>query len=581
MGKSLGNALEVSSVVEVATPLAVRYYLTAAHYRSTIEYHEGSLIEARATVERIAGFLERVDRMRSLEGPNGVLPQAFRDAMDDDLNVSGALAVVHDTVRAGNTALDDGDDDAAHEAATAVVAMTEVLGVNPLSPVWDNTGPGGADDALAGARRARRRPARCAPVGPRRKGFRDRRRDPRPPDRGWHRHRRHALRGALVVGPTGRWLTCPVTPSAAERYASPARARPSAPAASVEKRWRARDRRPRPPSASTTRPPRSPAAPASAARPARKPGYASGSRPQGRTAGRSGRSGGSAKASSEIVAGRNAVVEALRADIPVTTMYVAGRIDADDRVREALKTATERRIPVLETPRGELDRLTDGAVHQGLALQVPPYAYVEIGALIDPEAPGIPLVVALDGVTDPRNLGAVVRSVAAFGGHGVLLPERRSAGMTASAWKTSAGAAARVPVARVPNLTRALEAFQKAGFFVLGLDMDGDVELPGLALATEPVVVVVGFGGQGPVPAGPRDLRPGGVDPDVVRGRVAQRRRRRRGHAVRDRPAARRRALTRIPTLGIRSRTRPADRSRSDRLPWAPWRRARGPTTSD
>ena len=80
---------------------------------------------------------------------NGVLPQPFRDAMDDDLNVSGALAVVHDTVRAGNTALDDGDDDAAHEAAAAVVAMTEVLGVNPLSPIWDNAGPGGADDALS------------------------------------------------------------------------------------------------------------------------------------------------------------------------------------------------------------------------------------------------------------------------------------------------------------------------------------------------------------------------------------------------------------------------------------------------
>ncbi|HEU5000178.1 MAG TPA: 23S rRNA (guanosine(2251)-2'-O)-methyltransferase RlmB [Lapillicoccus sp.] len=224
-----------------------------------------------------------------------------------------------------------------------------------------------------------------------------------------------------------------------------------------------------------------------------KPGYATGSRPSGRAG--SGRGG--SKASSEIVAGRNAVVEALRADVPVTTMYVAGRIDADDRVREALKTASERGIPVLETPRGELDRLTDGAVHQGLALQVPPYAYVAAADLVDPEAPGIPLVVALDGVTDPRNLGAVVRSVAAFGGHGVVLPERRSAGMTASAWKTSAGAAARVPVARVPNLTRALETFQKAGFFVLGLDMDGDVDLPGLALATEPVVVVVGSEGKG------------------------------------------------------------------------------------
>ena len=203
------------------------------------------------------------------------------------------------------------------------------------------------------------------------------------------------------------------------------------------------------------------------------------------------------KASSEIVAGRNSVVEALRADVPVTTMYVAGRIDSDDRVREALKTATAKGIAILETPRGELDRLTDGAVHQGLALQVPPYEYAHPSDFIDPEAPGIPLVVALDGITDPRNLGAIIRSVAAFGGHGVVVPERRSVGMTASAWKTSAGAAARVPVALAANLTRALEEYRKAGFFVLGLDMDGDVQLPDLALATEPIVIVTGSEGKG------------------------------------------------------------------------------------
>jgi len=203
------------------------------------------------------------------------------------------------------------------------------------------------------------------------------------------------------------------------------------------------------------------------------------------------------RASSEVVAGRNSVVEALRADVPVSTMYVAGRIDADDRVREAIKTATARGIPILETPRGELDRLTDGAVHQGLALQVPPYAYAHPSDLVNPEAPGTPLVVALDGITDPRNLGAVIRSVAAFGGHGVVVPERRSVGMTASAWKTSAGAAARVPVAMAPNLVRALEEFRKAGFFVLGLDMDGDVLLPELELATEPIVVVTGSEGKG------------------------------------------------------------------------------------
>ena len=203
------------------------------------------------------------------------------------------------------------------------------------------------------------------------------------------------------------------------------------------------------------------------------------------------------RGSSEIVAGRNSVVEALRAEVPVTTMYVAGRIDSDDRVREALKIATSRSIPILETPRGELDRLTDGAVHQGLALQVPPYDYAHPNDLVNPETPGTPLLVALDGITDPRNLGAIIRSVAAFGGHGVVVPERRSAGLTASAWKTSAGAAARIPVALASNLTRALEEYRKAGFFVLGLDMDGDVQLPDLELASEPLVIVVGSEGKG------------------------------------------------------------------------------------
>jgi 23S rRNA (guanosine2251-2'-O)-methyltransferase len=220
-----------------------------------------------------------------------------------------------------------------------------------------------------------------------------------------------------------------------------------------------------------------------------------GARPGGGRAGA--RSPRRSKQSSELVVGRNSVVEALRADIPAATMYIASRIDTDDRVRESLKLAAERGIPILETPRGELDRLSDGAVHQGLALQVPPYDYAEPGDLIDPEAPGVPLVVALDGVTDPRNLGAIIRSVAAFGGHGVLVPERRSVGMTASAWKTSAGAAARIPVAKCTNLTRTLEEFKKAGFFILGLDMDGDVELPDLTLAAEPIVIVTGSEGKG------------------------------------------------------------------------------------
>jgi 23S rRNA (guanosine2251-2'-O)-methyltransferase len=205
------------------------------------------------------------------------------------------------------------------------------------------------------------------------------------------------------------------------------------------------------------------------------------------------------KASAEVVAGRNPVVEALRAGVPAAALYVAERIDSDDRVREALKLCAEFGVPLLEAPRPELDRIAGGAPHQGLALQVPPYDYAHPDDLLEraAEAGEAPLVVALDGVTDPRNLGAVVRSVAAFGGHGVLVPERRAAGMTAGAWKASAGAAARIPVARATNLTRALASYQKAGLVVAGLAADGDVSLAELASATDPICIVVGSEGKG------------------------------------------------------------------------------------
>ncbi len=206
-----------------------------------------------------------------------------------------------------------------------------------------------------------------------------------------------------------------------------------------------------------------------------------------------------ASGSSELVVGRNAVVEALQAAVPARTLYVASRIEGDDRVREALKIAANRGLALLEVSKTDLDRMTDGAIHQGLALQVPPYAYAHPLDLLEAAqgAGATPLLVALDGVTDPRNLGAVVRSVAAFGGSGVIVPERRAAGMTAAAWKVSAGAASRVRVARAPNLTRALEDLKEAGCFVAGLDAAGALDLPALEAATEPLVLVVGSEGKG------------------------------------------------------------------------------------
>jgi 23S rRNA (guanosine2251-2'-O)-methyltransferase len=203
---------------------------------------------------------------------------------------------------------------------------------------------------------------------------------------------------------------------------------------------------------------------------------------------------------SEIVTGRNSVLEALRARIPATTLYIAARIEMDDRVREMLALAKNRGIPMLEIMRPELDRISGrDAVHQGVALKVPPYEYSHPIELLEAvtRRGQTPLFVALDGITDPRNLGAIIRSTAAFGGQGVIVPQRRSVGVTASAWKTSAGAAARTPVAMASNLTQTLKAFKERGVFVLGLDGGGDVSLPGLELADRPVVIVVGSEGKG------------------------------------------------------------------------------------
>lgn len=205
----------------------------------------------------------------------------------------------------------------------------------------------------------------------------------------------------------------------------------------------------------------------------------------------------------EWIAGRNAVVEALRAGVPVSGLYVAEGAERDARLREAFKIAAEHGISLLEVTRAELDRRTDGAVHQGLVARVPTYEYADPKDLLDAAAERgeSPLIVALDSVTDPRNLGAVVRSASGFGAHGVVIPERRAARMTAAAWKTSAGAAARIPVAQVTNLVRALKEFQDAGCQVVGLAANGDLSLPDLLadpdLASGPLVVVVGSEGEG------------------------------------------------------------------------------------
>jgi 23S rRNA (guanosine2251-2'-O)-methyltransferase len=201
----------------------------------------------------------------------------------------------------------------------------------------------------------------------------------------------------------------------------------------------------------------------------------------------------------EWVVGRNAVLEAMDVAMPIRTAYVAEGAERDDRLRDIFKLAADRGTPLLEVTRAELDRLTGGALHQGVALQLPAFDYAHPDDLLATalDSAGEPLIVALDSITDPRNLGAIVRSATAFGADGVLIPERRSAGMTAAAWKTSAGAAAHIPIARATNLNRSLRAYAQAGLTLVGLDGRAALRISEVPAISGPVVLLVGSEGDG------------------------------------------------------------------------------------
>ena len=152
MSKSLGNSIFAAEFLEKARPVVVRYFLSAAHYRSTIDYHDGALVEADAALERVETFLSRAERRlvgtRFAAVGSRVVPDDFATAMDDDLNVPQAIAVLHDAVRAGNSALDDDDLDTAAREWQHVAAMVAVLGIDPLAPEWRDDDEGAAHRAL-------------------------------------------------------------------------------------------------------------------------------------------------------------------------------------------------------------------------------------------------------------------------------------------------------------------------------------------------------------------------------------------------------------------------------------------------
>jgi 23S rRNA (guanosine2251-2'-O)-methyltransferase len=202
------------------------------------------------------------------------------------------------------------------------------------------------------------------------------------------------------------------------------------------------------------------------------------------------------RAIGEWVVGRNAVLEALQAGLPVRTAYIAEGGERDDRLREILKFTAAHSIPLLQATRAELDRLTGGAVHQSVALLLPSYEYAEVEDVLEEARLSDGIIVVCDQITDPHNLGAIIRSAAAFGAAGVVIPSRRSARMTAATWKASAGAAARLAVAQVVNLNRALEQCTEAGFRVVGLAGEGESLLDEV-VREGPLALVVGSEGDG------------------------------------------------------------------------------------
>ena len=198
--------------------------------------------------------------------------------------------------------------------------------------------------------------------------------------------------------------------------------------------------------------------------------------------------------SGDVVIGRNPVLEALRAGVPATGLYLQVRAEPDDRWRESLALAQELAIPVFEGARADLDELSHHGNHQGLVLAIKDYEYADL----DRVATGN-LVVLLDGITDTHNVGAIARSAAAFGASGLALPSRRSAGITASAWKASAGALSRLPVARVTNLRSTIETLHGDGWMSIGLDTRADTSISDIDddVVGDRVALVLGSEGHG------------------------------------------------------------------------------------
>jgi 23S rRNA (guanosine2251-2'-O)-methyltransferase len=200
-----------------------------------------------------------------------------------------------------------------------------------------------------------------------------------------------------------------------------------------------------------------------------------------------------------LVGGLHPVRELLRAGQPVHRVLVSSSRGSSAVLEDLLRTARDAGVPVVEVDGSELDDRAEGLVHQGVVALAPPFSYARLDDVLHRAdvADEAPLLVALDGVTDPHNLGSIARTAEAVGAHGMLVPARRAAGVTPIAEKAAAGALAHLPVVEVTNLVRALAQLGERGVWSLGLDGSAEVAIGAHPLAAEPCVLVVGAEGAG------------------------------------------------------------------------------------
>ena len=198
-----------------------------------------------------------------------------------------------------------------------------------------------------------------------------------------------------------------------------------------------------------------------------------------------------------IIEGRNAVIEALRAGVAIDKIFIA-KGEADSSLGHIASAAREKGIVVVDADRRKLDGMSRTHSHQGVIAQAAVRAYASVDDILSAarERGEEPLIVVCDELSDPHNLGAVIRTADAAGAHGVIIPKRRSAGLTAIVGKTSAGAVAHVPVARVPNLPALLKELKEEGVWVFGATMGGSTPLYKADLKG-PAAIVIGSEGSG------------------------------------------------------------------------------------